>query len=45
MTRLVRVIHVFLVSSKDVDGPHKAGHDDESGKTSQPVVCPLAHSR
>jgi len=28
MTRLVRVIHVLLVSvGKDVDGPHEAGHD------------------
>jgi hypothetical protein len=29
MTRLVRVIHAFILSSlrKDVDGPHKAGHD------------------
>ena len=28
MTRLVRVIHVFLsCRGEDVDGPHKAGHD------------------
>jgi len=30
MTRLVRVIHVFLSClscHQDVDGPHKAGHD------------------
>jgi len=30
MTRLVRVIHVFLLltPSQGVDGPPKAGHDD-----------------
>ena len=33
MARLVRAIHVFgLVMKKDVDDPHKAGHDGQ-------VVC------